>query len=135
MTSLTVENYLKAMLQITLREQGEWVATGQLATALGVSPGTVTSMIKSLAESGLAEYRPYEGVSLTEHGRGVPQQLLRHEAKQVLAFLRAQAADHRTKRSRIGLLQNLLERPGVGCRDCHQLLCDSTHFIPLSSDT
>jgi DtxR family transcriptional regulator, Mn-dependent transcriptional regulator len=77
MTSLTVENYLKAMLQITLREQAESVATGQLATALGVSPGTVTSMVKSLAESGLAEYRPYEGVSLTEHGREVALRMLR----------------------------------------------------------
>uniref|UniRef100_A0A7C2K0V1 Transcriptional regulator MntR n=1 Tax=Schlesneria paludicola TaxID=360056 RepID=A0A7C2K0V1_9PLAN len=77
MTSLTVENYLKSMLQITLREDVAWVATGQLATALAVSPGTVTSMIKSLAESGLAEYRPYEGVRLTDHGREVALRMLR----------------------------------------------------------
>jgi DtxR family Mn-dependent transcriptional regulator len=77
MTSLTVENYLKAVLQITLRQDSAWVATGQLATALSVSPGTVTSMLKSLAESGLAEYRPYEGVSLTEQGRAVALRMLR----------------------------------------------------------
>jgi DtxR family transcriptional regulator, Mn-dependent transcriptional regulator len=77
MTSLTVENYLKAMLQIAQREDAEWVSTGQLATALAVSPGTVTSMIKSLAESGLADYRPYEGVTLTEHGREVALRMLR----------------------------------------------------------
>jgi DtxR family Mn-dependent transcriptional regulator len=77
MTSLTVENYLKAMLQIGLREQSDWVSTGQLATALAVSPGTVTSMIKSLAESGLADYRPYEGVALTDHGRAVALRMLR----------------------------------------------------------
>lgn len=77
MTSLTVENYLKAVLQITLRQESPWVATGQLATALSVSPGTVTSMLKSLAESGHAEYRPYEGVLLTEKGRAVALRMLR----------------------------------------------------------
>jgi DtxR family Mn-dependent transcriptional regulator len=77
MTTLTVENYLKAMLQIAQRDEVDWVSTGQLATALAVSPGTVTSMIKSLAESGLADYRPYEGVSLTDHGREVALRMLR----------------------------------------------------------
>ena len=45
-------------------------ATGQLATALGVSPGTVTSMLKTLSESGLVTYTPYEGVRLTPAGNG-----------------------------------------------------------------
>ncbi len=58
MTTLTVENYLKAVLQTTLRTGVEWVTTGQLAASMSVSPGTVTSMMKSLAEAGHAEYRP-----------------------------------------------------------------------------
>ena len=33
-----------------------------------VSPGTVTSMLKALSESGLADYVPYEGVALTDAG-------------------------------------------------------------------
>ncbi len=77
MTSLTVENYLKAILQISIRDQGDWVATGQLATSLQVSPGTVTSMLKSLAEAGLVEYRPYEGVKLTAQGRTLALRMLR----------------------------------------------------------
>lgn len=77
MPSLTVENYLKATLQIVSQQESEWVSTGQLATALGVSPGTVTSMLKSLSESGLAEYRPYEGVSLTSQGRDLALRMLR----------------------------------------------------------
>lgn len=77
MPSLTVENYLKATLQIVSQQESEWVSTGQLATALGVSPGTVTSMLKSLSESGLAEYRPYEGVSLTTQGRVLALRMLR----------------------------------------------------------
>jgi DtxR family Mn-dependent transcriptional regulator len=41
---------------------------GQLASALGVAPGTATTMVKTLAESGLVEYEPYAGVALTEAG-------------------------------------------------------------------
>ncbi|OYW23350.1 MAG: DtxR family iron (metal) dependent repressor [Planctomycetales bacterium 12-60-4] len=77
MPSLTVENYLKATLQIASQQEIPWVSTGQLAAALAVSPGTVTSMLKSLADSGLAEYRPYEGVALTPQGRALALRMLR----------------------------------------------------------
>lgn len=42
---------------------------GQLAGALGVAPGTATTMVKTLAESGLVEYEPYTGVTLTKAGQ------------------------------------------------------------------
>ena len=77
MPSLTVENYLKAILQVGQRAGNETVATGRLAEALGVSPGTVTSMLKTLADSKLARYVPYEGVSLTDEGRGLALRMLR----------------------------------------------------------
>ena len=77
MPSLTVENYLKAILQLGLQSGEDSVATGQLANHLGVSPGTVTSMLKTLAESGLADYRPYEGVTLSESGRVLALRMLR----------------------------------------------------------
>lgn len=77
MASLTVENYLKAILQIAIETGSEWVSTGKLAAALNVSPGTVTSMLKTLAESGLASYKPYEGVSLTQQGRKLALRMLR----------------------------------------------------------
>ncbi len=52
--SLTIENYVKTIYQ-TCAAQGERAAaTGQLAAALGVSPGTVTSMLKTLSDTGLA---------------------------------------------------------------------------------
>lgn len=77
MPSLTVENYLKAILQIGQRTGGEVVATGQLAEELGVSPGTVTSMLKTLGESKLARYTPYEGATLTGEGRALALRMLR----------------------------------------------------------
>lgn len=77
MPSLTVENYCKAILQIGHQAGVEWVTTGQVAARIGVSPGTVTSMLKGLAESELAEYRPYEGVRLTRSGRSLALRMLR----------------------------------------------------------
>ena len=42
---------------------------GHLASALNVTPGTATTMVKTLAESGLVEYEPYAGVALTKAGQ------------------------------------------------------------------
>jgi len=43
--------------------------TGDLADALGTSPGTATSHVKRLADRGLVDHTPYVGVALTETGR------------------------------------------------------------------
>jgi DtxR family Mn-dependent transcriptional regulator len=74
--SLTIENYVKAIYQVTA-QGGQPAATGKLAEALGVSPGTVTSMLKTLSESGLAEYTPYEGAHLTDKGQALALRVLR----------------------------------------------------------
>lgn len=68
--SSTVENYLKAIYQgqSQLAASARLVPMGQVASALGVTPGTATTMIKALAESGLVEYEPYSGVRLTSAG-------------------------------------------------------------------
>jgi DtxR family Mn-dependent transcriptional regulator len=77
MASLTVENYVKSIYLICARQEGAPAATGQLAAALDVSPGTVTSMLKTLAEGQLATYTPYEGVRLTDSGRALALRVLR----------------------------------------------------------
>ena len=76
MPSLTVENYVKTIFQIGQAGDGQ-AATGQLATALGVSPGTVTSMLKTLSEGGLVTYTPYEGVRLTPAGKALALRVVR----------------------------------------------------------
>ncbi len=50
---------------------------GQVAAALAVTPGTATTMVKALAESGLAEYEPYSGVRLTPSGEKLAGLVLR----------------------------------------------------------
>lgn len=77
MASLTVENYVKAIYQICASLGGQPAATGQVATALGVSPGTVTSMLKTLSEINLATYTPYEGVRLTTAGSALALRVVR----------------------------------------------------------
>ena len=77
MPSLTVENYVKTIFQICSAQSGKPAATGQLAAALNVSPGTVTSMLKTLSESGLATYTPYEGVRLTPTGNALALRVMR----------------------------------------------------------
>jgi DtxR family Mn-dependent transcriptional regulator len=50
---------------------------GQLASALGVAPGTATTMVKTLAESGLVRYEPYAGVALTGAGEKLAASVVR----------------------------------------------------------
>ncbi len=77
MASLTVENYAKTIYQITASQDGKPASTGQIATALGVSPGTVTSMLKTLDTARLATHRRYEGVALTRAGRMLALRVIR----------------------------------------------------------
>src|SRR5207237_1345441 len=73
------ENYLKEIYQgqSTLTADQRLVPMGQVATALGVTPGTATTMVKALAESGLAEYEPYSGVRLSAAGSKLAGLVLR----------------------------------------------------------
>ncbi len=77
--SSTVENYLKAIYQhqSSLPEGERLVPMGSVASALRVTPGTATTMVKALAESGLAQYEPYSGVRLTESGEKLAGRVLR----------------------------------------------------------
>ncbi|MHC5536803.1 metal-dependent transcriptional regulator [Singulisphaera rosea] len=78
MPSLTVENYVKAIALIAARNpSGTTVATGELAHALNVSPGTVTGMLKTLSEASLATYTPYEGARLTDAGQRLAMKIIR----------------------------------------------------------
>lgn len=77
MASLTIENYVKTIYQVCAAQDSRPAATGKLAESLGVLPGTVTSMLKTLSEAGLAVYTPYEGVNLTESGRLLAMRVIR----------------------------------------------------------
>src|SRR5688572_28299492 len=84
MPSSTVENYLKTIYTEQQRHagsagegQGQLVAMGAMANAMGVTPGTATAMVKALAESGLVDYEPRGGVRLSAKGEKLALHVLR----------------------------------------------------------
>jgi len=78
MPSITTENYLKAIYVLSERSPDRpLVRLGELAEELDLTPGTITTMIRSLAKRDLVTYKPRSGVRLTENGRGQALQVLR----------------------------------------------------------
>jgi DtxR family Mn-dependent transcriptional regulator len=75
--SEAIENYAKAIYALARRGDGT-VTTNALAERVGVSAGSVSSMVKKLAERGLVEHEPYRAVQLTAEGRRVALSVLRH---------------------------------------------------------
>lgn len=72
-----MEDYLKS-IYILQQERGE-VTTSLLAEQLGgFKPGSVTGMLKKLAELHLVTYAPYQGVRLTDAGEKIALEVIRH---------------------------------------------------------
>ncbi len=71
-----MEDYLKAIYMI--RERDAAVTTTAIATALCVTPASVTGMIKKLAEMKLVRHMPYQGVELTKAGEKIALEIVRH---------------------------------------------------------
>jgi len=72
----TAQDYLKAIFK--LERQYPRVTTSAIAEWMGVSPAAVTSMVKKLDELQLLRRTPYQGVELTEAGRRVALETIRH---------------------------------------------------------
>jgi DtxR family Mn-dependent transcriptional regulator len=125
--SSTVENYLKAIYQgvSTLAPPQRLLPMGQLASALGVVPGTATTMVKALAESGLVEYEPYSGVALTPAGHKLAALVLRRHRLVELFLVRfmgyawdevhdeAEQLEHVVSDRLIDRMDDMLGRPEV----------------------
>jgi DtxR family Mn-dependent transcriptional regulator len=75
--SASVQDYAKAVYALEARA-GAAVSTNDLAARLGVTPGSVSAMLRKLAELGLVEHEPYRGVRLTDHGRRLALEVVRH---------------------------------------------------------
>ena len=125
--SSTVENYLKAIyLGVgALTPPDRLLPMGQLAGALGVAPGTATTMVKTLAESGLVEYEPYAGVALTGAGEKLAALVVRRHRVVELFLVRvmgyrwdevhdeAEQLEHVVSERLIDKMDEMLGRPEV----------------------
>lgn len=76
MITPTIENYLKALFFLD-PDANKKVSTGELANSMGVTPGSATSMIKTLAESGFVMHQLHYGVQLTQRGRNLAIHVVR----------------------------------------------------------
>ena len=70
------EDYLKQIF--LLGGDGDRVSTQALARRLQVKPASVTEMVGRLSQLDLVEHAPYYGVQLTDGGRRVALEMLRH---------------------------------------------------------
>ena len=71
-----VQDYAKAIYALETRDGS--ASTTALAERLDVRPASVSGMLKKLAVLGLVEHQPYHGVRLTERGRLVALEVIRH---------------------------------------------------------
>lgn len=127
LASQTVENYLKTiyLAQTSLTSAKEMVPMGQLASALGVVPGTATTMVKTLSESGLVRYEAYVGVRLTASGEKLASLVLRRHRLIELFLVKvlgmswadvhdeAEQLEHAVSERLIDRIDEMLGRPEV----------------------
>lgn len=74
----TAQNYLKELYQLQQRSEPRTpVPLGQLAEAVGVTPGTATTMVKRFADDGLMRYTPRRGARLSAKGERLALGVLR----------------------------------------------------------
>jgi DtxR family Mn-dependent transcriptional regulator len=71
-----VQDYAKAIY--TLESRDGAASTTELAALLEVRPASVSGMLRKLSELGLVEHQRYHGVRLTDRGRRVALEVIRH---------------------------------------------------------
>lgn len=72
-----IEDYLKAIYLV--QQRAKTVTTSLLAEQLGgLKPGSVSGMLKKLAELSLVTHTPYYGVQLTPAGERIALEVIRH---------------------------------------------------------
>ncbi|MEO9892610.1 metal-dependent transcriptional regulator [Aurantibacter sp.] len=74
--TLSEEDYIKAIYHLG-KGENITVSTNALAEMVDTKPSSVTDMVKKLSEKGVANYRPYKGVSLSEYGQRIALSLVR----------------------------------------------------------
>ena len=73
--SQSIEDYLKVIYTLELENRA---TTKKIAEAMEISSASVTNMIKRLAKMGLLDHTSYKGVSLTDTGKKVALEIVRH---------------------------------------------------------
>jgi DtxR family Mn-dependent transcriptional regulator len=92
MRSPSIEDYLKTIYKLEERDGSPPVSTGDVAQSMEVSSASASNMVKRLDELGFLTYEAYEGATLTDPGRTVALEVIRHHRllelylKEVMGF-------------------------------------------------
>lgn len=73
-----MQDYLKHIYMLELETSAAAVSTKALSDSLGLSAASTTNMLKKLAALNFISYEPYRGAELTDSGRKVALEVLRH---------------------------------------------------------
>jgi len=73
--SASLEDYLEAIFNLS--GQSKVARSKDIARLLGVSRASVTGALRVLKEKGLANYKPYDSVALTEAGQAAAAEVVR----------------------------------------------------------
>jgi DtxR family Mn-dependent transcriptional regulator len=76
LSDVAIEDYLKVVYAHTEWQDQPMTGT-QLAARLGLSPSSITEMVKKLAARGLVDHIPYGAITLTEEGRARALRMVR----------------------------------------------------------
>jgi DtxR family Mn-dependent transcriptional regulator len=71
----SMEDYAKTIYSLT--RETEAAATSDLAHRLGITSGSVSTMVKRMDAAGLVEHVPYHGVRLTDDGQQLALRVIR----------------------------------------------------------
>jgi DtxR family Mn-dependent transcriptional regulator len=104
--SESVEEYVEGIYR--LQQEVDRVSTGEVAAYMCVSAGSATTMVKKLADLGLVQHEPYQGIRLTPFGEKIAKQLMR--AHRILEVL-------------------LVDHLGLPWNDVHELACKLEHYL------
>lgn len=74
--SQAVEDYLKTIY--TIEAEGNKATTTNIADSLDVSSASATNMVKRLSKMGMVDYESYKGASLTNSGKKIALEIIRH---------------------------------------------------------
>ena len=77
MLSISEENYLKALIHLTMEKGIPDAGTNELATFLNVKPATVNEMLKKLKEKKLIDHKKYGRITVTASGKKLALEVIR----------------------------------------------------------
>ncbi len=76
MITQAIQDYLKIIYKLGAEQKP--VNTNAISDRMCIAQGSVTGMLKKLAELNLITYTPYHGVRLTDAGKNIALEIIRH---------------------------------------------------------